>query len=108
MPVYQHPPSHAQFSAVASAARLTRQVLRVPAGIITRLDQIATQASTALGCNVSRSTVARAAMGEWLDAAEQGDPAESLTVIRTAIVRRGRKRTASPPPTSPPPPSIAE
>ena len=82
----------------ASLARLTRKVLRFPAGTITRLDQIATQASAALGCNVSRSTVARAAIGEWLDAAEQGDPAESLAVIRTAIVRRGRKRAASPPP----------
>jgi predicted transcriptional regulator len=80
----------------ASPPRLTRKVLRFPAGTITRLDQIATQASAALGCNVSRSTVARAAIGEWLDAAEQGDPAESLTVIRTAIVRRGRKRAASP------------
>jgi predicted transcriptional regulator len=84
----------------ASPPRLTRNVLRFPAGTITRLDQIATQASAALGCNVSRSTVARAAIGEWLDAAEQGDPAESLTVIRTAIVRRGRKRAASPPRTA--------
>jgi len=81
----------------ASLPTLTRKVLRFPAGTITRLDQIATQASAALGCNVSRSTVARAAIGEWLDAAEQGDPAESLAVIRTAIVRRGRKRAVLPP-----------
>ena len=85
----------------ASPASLTRKVLRFPAGTITRLDQIATQASAALGCTVSRSTVARAAMAEWLDAAEQSDPTESLAVIRTAIVRRGRKkRVASPPPTA--------
>ena len=85
----------------ASLARLTRKVLRFPAGTITRLDQIATQASAALGCTILRSTVARAAIGEWLDAAEQGDPAESLAVIRTAIVRRGRrKRAAAPPPSA--------
>ena len=84
----------------ASLTRLKRNVLRFPAGTITRLDQIATQASAALGCDVSRSTVARAAAGEWLDAAEQGDPAESLTVIRSAIVRRGRKRAAPPPPSA--------
>ena len=84
----------------ASPSCLTRKVLRFPAGIITRLDRIATQASAALGCNVSRSTIARAAIGEWLDAAEQGDPTESLTVIRTAIVRRGRKRAAAPPPSA--------
>ena len=84
----------------ASPPRLTRNVLRFPAGTITRLDQIATQASAALGCNVSRSTIARAAIGEWLDAAEQGDPTESLAVIRTALVRRGRKRAASPPPSA--------
>jgi hypothetical protein len=34
---------------------------------------------------------------QWLETAEQGDPAESLAVIRTAIVRRGRKRAALPP-----------
>ena len=81
----------------ASPSRLTRKVLRFPAGTITRLDQIATQASAALGCTISRATVARAAVGEWLDAAEQGDPAESLARIRTAIVRRGRKRAVLPP-----------
>ena len=46
----------------ASLARLTRKVLRFPAGTITRLDQIATQASAALGCNVSRS---RRPCGDW-------------------------------------------
>ena len=85
----------------ASSLRLTRKVLRFPEGTITRLDQMATQASATLGCKVSRSTVARAAMVEWLDAAEQGDPAESVALIRTAIVRRGRKRAV-------PPPTIAE
>ena len=84
----------------ASPTRLMRNVLRFPAGTITRLDQIATQASAALGCNVSRSTVARAAIGEWLDAADQGDPTESLAVIRAAIVRRGRKRAAPPLPSA--------
>jgi hypothetical protein len=82
----------------ASPANLTRKVLRFPAGIITRLDRIAKQATDTLGCTVSRSTVARAAIGEWLDAADQGDPAESLAVIRTAIVRRGRKKRAALPP----------
>ena len=81
----------------ALSARLTRKVLRFPPATITRLDQIAAQASAALGCPVSRSTVARAAIGEWLDAAEQGDPTESFVVIRIAIVRRGRKRAAQPP-----------
>ncbi len=81
----------------ASPPRLTRKVLRFPEGTITRLDQMATQASAALGCKVSRSTVARAAIVEWLDAAEQGDPAESIALIRTAIVRRGRKRAVLPP-----------
>jgi len=71
--------------------------LRFPEGTITRLDQMATQASAVLGCNVSRSTVARAAIVEWLDAAEQGDLAESVARIRTAIVRRGRKRAVLPP-----------
>ena len=80
-----------------SPPRLTRKVLRFPEGTITRLDQMATQASAALGCNVSRSTVARAAIVEWLDAAEQGDLAESVARIRTAIVRRGRKRAVLPP-----------
>ena len=84
----------------ASPTNLTRKVLRFPAGIITRLDRIAKQATDTLGCPVSRSTVARAAIGEWLDAAEQADPAESLPVIRTAIVRRGRKRAAPPPRTT--------
>ena len=81
----------------ASPHRLTRKVLRFPAGTIERLDQIATQASAALGCTISRATVARAAVGEWLDAAEQGDPAESFARIRIAIVRRGRKRAVLPP-----------
>ena len=82
----------------ASPANLTRKVLRFPAGTITRIDRIAKQASDALGCTVSRSTVARAAMTEWLDAAEQSDPTESLAGIRTAIVRRGRKKRAALPP----------
>ena len=84
----------------ASPPRLTRNVLRFPAGTVTRLDKIATQASAALGCNVSRSTVARAAVREWLDAADQGEPTETLAVIRAAIVRRGRRKRAAPPPPS--------
>ena len=81
----------------ASPPRLTRKVLRFPEGTITRLDQMATLAGTALDCKVSRSTVARAAIVEWLDAAEQGDPAKSFALIQTAIVRRGRKRAVLPP-----------
>ncbi len=77
---------------MTAAARLSRKVMRFSRGTIARLERIAREASRALRFNVSVSAVARAAITTWLDAAEQGDPADTFAEISTAIVKRGRKR----------------
>jgi predicted transcriptional regulator len=78
---------------MTAVARLSRNVMRFSTGTIARIDRIAVDASRALRCSVSRATVARAAMATWLDAAEQGDPADTFAEIGAAIVKRGRKRS---------------
>ena len=77
---------------MTAAARLSRMVMRFSRGTIARIDRIAADASRALRFNVSRSTVVRAAVATWLDAAEQGDPADTFAEIGAAVVKRGRKR----------------
>lgn len=77
---------------MTAAARLSRKVMRFSRGTIARLERIARDASRALRFNVSVSAVARAAVATWLDAADQGDPADTFAEISAAIVKRGRKR----------------
>lgn len=71
---------------------LRRSVLRLSAGAQDRLDELADMASTALRCEVSRSAVARAAIGAWLEASDSADPADLIEKIRASLVNRGRKR----------------
>lgn len=93
---------------MTAGSRLSRMVMRFSRGTIARIDRIAADASRALRFNVSRSTVVRAAVATWLDAAEQGDPADTFAEIGAAIVKRGRKRALgaeepAPSPSSEPP-----
>lgn len=84
---------------MTAVARLSRNVMRFSRGTVARLDRIAVDASRALRCSVSRATVARAAVATWLDAGEQGDPADTFAEIGAAIVKRGRKRAIGVAPT---------
>jgi hypothetical protein len=65
--------------------------MRVPASVRDRLDSIATDATDALGCDVGRATVARAAFTMWLATVKEGDSTPFFDAIRVAIVKRGRK-----------------
>ena len=56
-----------------------------------RLDEIAELASDVLNQDVSRASVVRAVMEEWLAKNEHADPAEYSELIRLAIVKRGRR-----------------
>lgn len=70
---------------------LRRSVLRFPPGICDRLDELAGMASEALQREVPRSAVVRAAVGTWLDATDDADPAQLVETIRASLVKRGRK-----------------
>ena len=70
---------------------LLRCVLRLPGGTLDRIDEIASVASVALVCNVSRAAVIRAALTTWLDLADEVDPKQNVEAIRVAMVKRGRK-----------------
>jgi hypothetical protein len=59
--------------------------------MIDRVDEIASVASVALVCDVSRAAVIRAALTSWLDVAEEVDPKHMIEAIRVAMVKRGRK-----------------
>jgi hypothetical protein len=65
--------------------------MRVPVSVRDRLDSIATDATDALGCDVGRATVARAAFTMWLATMKEGDSTPFFDAIRVAIVKRGRK-----------------
>jgi hypothetical protein len=65
--------------------------MRLPALTIDRLDKIATSASVALRCEVSRAAVLRAAVDTWLDFVERDRPEEFIDEIRASMVKRGRK-----------------
>jgi hypothetical protein len=70
---------------------LRRNVLRLSAGAQARLDELADMASTALRRDVSRSAVARAAIGAWLEASDTADPADLVEKIRASVIKQGRK-----------------
>ena len=72
---------------------LRRNVLRMSSGTQHRLDDLASRASTALQCEVSRSAVLRAAIDAWLAAIDHVDPAQLIEAIRASLIKRGRKRT---------------
>jgi len=72
-------------------ASLKRTVLRLDPVCQEQLDEIAGLASDVLRRNVSRAAVVRAAVDEWLTKNENVDPAELIEVIRTGIVKRGRR-----------------
>jgi hypothetical protein len=70
---------------------LLRCVMRLPALTVSRLDAIATSASVALRCEVSRAAVIRAAVDTWLEFVERDRPEELIEEIRAAMIKRGRK-----------------
>jgi predicted transcriptional regulator len=70
---------------------LLRSVLRLSPGTRDRLDELAGMASAALQREVPRSAVVRAAVGAWLDAIDDADPAQLIEAIRASLVKRGRK-----------------
>jgi hypothetical protein len=70
---------------------LRRSVLRFSPGTRDRLDELAGVASAALQREVPRSAVVRAALGAWLDAIDDADPAQLIEAIRASLVKRGRK-----------------
>jgi predicted transcriptional regulator len=70
---------------------LLRCVLRLPDDMLERVDEIASVASVALVCDVSRAAVIRAALTTWLDLADEIDPKQMIEAIRVAMVKRGRK-----------------
>ncbi|MFS8069064.1 MAG: hypothetical protein ACMG6S_22115 [Byssovorax sp.] len=72
-------------------ASLKRTVLRLDPVCQEQLDEIADLASDVLRRDVSRAAVIRAAVDEWLTKNENVDPAEFIEVIRTGIVKRGRR-----------------
>jgi hypothetical protein len=72
-------------------ASLKRNVLRLDPLCQERLDDLADLASDVLNRNVSRAAVIRAAVQEWLTNNENDDPAKFIEVIRTGIVKRGRR-----------------
>ena len=68
---------------------LRRQVSRLPAGVILRLDALALAATAATGKEVSRAAIIRAVLFAGLESAE-GDTSSGSTV-GCALVKRGRK-----------------
>lgn len=73
---------------------LYRQVSRLPAGVLTRLDALAVATSAATGKEVSRSAIIRAVLSAGLTAAE-GD-ADFAQTAGCALIKRGRKPGAAP------------
>jgi hypothetical protein len=65
--------------------------MRLPTLTVARLDQIASSASVALRCEVSRAAVLRTAVDTWLDFVERDQPEEFIEEIRASMVKRGRK-----------------
>jgi hypothetical protein len=72
---------------------LYRQVSRLPAGLLTRLDALAVAASAATGKDVSRAAIIRAVLSAGLAAAE-GD-ADFARAACCALIKRGRKAGAA-------------
>ena len=70
---------------------LLRCVLRRPDNTVDRIDELASVASVALVCDVSRAAVIRAAITAWLDAADERNPKLIVEAIRVAMIKRGRK-----------------
>jgi predicted transcriptional regulator len=70
---------------------LLRCVLRLPDDMLERVDEIASVASVALVCDVSRAAVIRAALTTWLELADEVEPKQLIEAIRVAMVKRGRK-----------------
>jgi hypothetical protein len=68
---------------------LYRQVSRLPAGVILRLDALAVAAAAATGKEVSRAAIIRAVLSAGLESAK-GDVGFASTV-GCALVKRGRK-----------------
>lgn len=71
---------------------LYRQVSRLPAGVILRLDALAVAATAATGRKVSRADIVDAALIAGLEAAE-GD-VSFATTVGCALVKEGRKAGA--------------
>jgi hypothetical protein len=59
--------------------------------MLERVDEIASVASVALVCDVSRAAVIRAALTTWLELADEVEPKQLIEAIRVAMVKRGRK-----------------
>ncbi len=71
---------------------LFRCVMRLPAPMIRRLDEIADDASAALRCEVSRAAVLRAGVDVWFEVVQGLSRKQLIDAIRASIVKRGRKR----------------
>ncbi len=69
-----------------------RQVLRLPVGLVARLDALAVAASAATGKEVSRAAIVRAVLSAGLTVAE-GD-ADFAQSAGCALIKRGRKPAA--------------
>jgi AAA+ superfamily predicted ATPase len=81
---------------------LRRQVSRLPAGVVLRLDALAALAGAASGKPVSRAAVLRAVLDAGLESAE--DSVDFAVKVGCAVIKRGRKAgmPVKPPTASPP------
>lgn len=70
-----------------------RQVLRLPVGLVARLDALTVAASVATGKEVSRAAMVGAVLSAGLTAAE-GD-ADFAQTAGCALIKRGRKPGAA-------------
>lgn len=70
--------------------RLSRMVSRHTPAVIERLDQLAKQASTKMGKQVTRAAILRALLTTGLDAADRSE--DFFKTIAQAIIKRGRKK----------------